>query len=396
MQLSFRWYGPNDPVTLSQIRQSNAEYLVTSLHQIPTGLKWKSEDIKKRINFIGKHNNKYNINLKWNVVESIPVHNNIKLRQKNFKILINNYKDSISNIAKNKINTICYNFMPIIDWTRTQLDYKLPTDGLALRFNYIQFIVFEKYILKLEKLENRYKYSDLVLAEKAYKKLSNKDIKNLKFSIMGGLPAAEKKYNLREFKEMLNSYKDISKNELRENLKEFLKEIIPVAEENKVKMAIHPDDPPIPLFGLPRIVSSLEDYSYIINSFKSDSNGMTFCSGSLASSIKNNIYEIFDKFKKNIHFIHLRNVVMEKDKKSFYESNHLNGDINFVKLIKMIIKEEKRRKNISEKNYKIPMRPDHGHCLLDDQQKKFNPGYSVIGRMMGLSELRGIIKSFEN
>ena len=396
MQLSFRWYGPNDPVTLSQIRQSNAEYLVTSLHQIPTGLKWKSEDIKKRINFIGKHNNKYNINLKWNVVESIPVHNNIKLRQKNFKILINNYKDSISNIAKNKINTICYNFMPIIDWTRTQLDYKLPTDGLALRFNYIQFIVFEKYILKLEKLEKRYKYSDLVLAEKAYKKLSNKDIKNLKFSIMGGLPAAEKKYNLREFKEMLNSYKDISKNELRENLKEFLKEIIPVAEENKVKMAIHPDDPPIPLFGLPRIVSSLEDYSYIINSFKSDSNGMTFCSGSLASSIKNNIYEIFDKFKKNIHFIHLRNVVMEKDKKSFYESNHLNGDINFVKLIKMIIKEEKRRKNISEKNYKIPMRPDHGHCLLDDQQKKFNPGYSVIGRMMGLSELRGIIKSFEN
>ena len=396
MQLSFRWYGPNDPVTLSQIRQSNAEYLVTSLHQIPTGLKWKSEDIKKRINFIGKHNNKYNINLKWNVVESIPVHNNIKLRQKNFKILINNYKDSISNIAKNKINTICYNFMPIIDWTRTQLDYKLPTDGLALRFNYIQFIVFEKYILKLKNLEKRYKYNDLILADRVYKKLTNKDIKNLKLSIMGGLPAAEKKYNVREFIEMLNAYKDIDRYELRENLKEFLREIIPVAEENKVRMAIHPDDPPIPLFGLPRIVSSLEDYKYIIESCKSDSNGMTFCSGSLASNIKNNIYEIFDKFKKNIHFIHLRNVVMEKDKKSFYESNHLNGDINFVKLIKMIIKEEKRRKNISEKNYKIPMRPDHGHCLLDDQQKKLNPGYSVIGRMMGLSEIRGIIKSFED
>jgi mannonate dehydratase len=194
---------------------------------------------------------------------------------------------------------------------------------------------------------------------------------------------------------MLNSYKDISKNDLRENLKEFLREIIPVAEENNVKMAIHPDDPPIPLFGLPRIVSSLEDYKYIIDSFKSESNGMTFCSGSLASSIKNNIYEIFDNFKENIHFIHLRNIIIEKDKKSFYESNHLNGDINFVKLIKMIIKEEKRR-SINEKNFNIPMRPDHGHCLLDDQQKKFNPGYSVIGRMMGLSELRGIIKSFEN
>ena len=396
MQLSFRWYGPNDPVTLSEIRQSNAEYLVTSLHHIPAGNKWTSEDVKKRINFIKKNNNINNINLKWNVVESIPVHNNIKLREKNYKSLIANYKDSINSIAKNKINTICYNFMPIIDWTRTQLDYKLPTDGLALRFNYIQFIVFEKYILKLKKLEKRYKYSDLILAEKTYKKLNNKDIKNLKLSIMGGLPAAEKKYNVNEFLKMLNAYKDISKNDLRENLKEFLEEIIPVAEENKVKMAIHPDDPPIPLFGLPRIVSSLEDYRYIIDSYKSHSNGMTFCSGSLASSIKNNIYEIFDNFKKNIHFIHLRNVKIEKDKKSFYESNHLNGDINFVKLIRMIIKEEKKRRNVNEKNFNIPMRPDHGHCLLDDQQKKFNPGYSVIGRMMGLSELRGIIKSFEN
>lgn len=396
MQLSFRWYGPNDPVTLSEIRQSNAEYLVTSLHHIPAGNKWTSEEVKKRINFIKKHNNINNINLKWNVVESIPVHNNIKLREKNFKSLIANYKDSINSIAKNKINTICYNFMPLIDWTRTQLDYKLPTDGLALRFNYIQFIVFEKYILKLKKLEKRYKYSDLILAEKTYKKLNNKDIKNLKFSIMGGLPAAEKKYNVNEFLKMLNAYKDINKNDLRENLKEFLREIIPVAEENKVKMAIHPDDPPIPLFGLPRIVSTSEDYRYIIDSFKSDSNGMTFCSGSLASNIKNNIYEIFDNFKKNIHFIHLRNIKIEKDKKSFYESNHLNGDINFVKLIRMINKEEKKRRKINEKSFSIPMRPDHGHCLLDDQQKKINPGYSVIGRMMGLSELRGIIKSFEN
>ena len=393
MEISFRWYGPNDPVTLTQIRQSNAEYLVTALHQIPTGNKWKKEDIKTRINFIKKNNGKNNINLKWNVVESIPVHNNIKLRDKNFRELINNYKDSINNIAKNKIKTICYNFMPIIDWTRTQLDYKLPTDGLALRFNYLQFIVFEKYILKLKDLEKRYKEKDIIKANKIYKKLSSKDINNLKFSIMGGLPAAEKKYNVNEFNEMLNSYKDIDKHNLRENLKEFLKEIIPVAEENNVKLAIHPDDPPIPLFGLPRIVSSLEDYQFIINSVKSKSNGITFCAGSLASSIKNDVYSIFNKFKKNIHFIHLRNIKIEDDKKSFYESNHLNGDIDFVKLIKMIIKEEKRRKKINIKDHSIPMRPDHGHCLLDDQHKKFNPGYSVIGRMMGLSELRGIIKS---
>ncbi len=396
MELSFRWYGPNDPVKLTEIRQSNADYIVTSLHQIPVGSIWSNNEIEKRIKFINKYNTKNNINLKWNVIESLPVHNNIKLRGKNFKKIINNYKDSINNIAKNKIFTICYNFMPIIDWTRTQLDYKLPTDGLALRFNYIQFLVFEKYILKLKNLEKRYKDTDFILAEKTYKKFSNKDIKKLKFAIMGGLPAAEKKYNVRDFIKMINAYKDINKNNLRENLKEFLKEVIPVAEENNVKLAIHPDDPPISLFGLPRIVSSLDDYQFIINSFKSKSNGITFCAGSLASSIKNDVYNIFNKFKKNIHFIHLRNIKIEDDNKSFYESNHLNGDIDFVKLIKMIIKEEKRRKKINIKNHSIPMRPDHGHCLLDDQHKKFNPGYSVIGRMMGLSELRGIIKSQED
>ena len=395
MELSFRWYGPKDSVKLSEIRQSNAEYIVTSLHQIPTGVKWKKEDVKKRINFIKSHNNNYNINLKWNVVESIPVHNNIKLRKNNFRNLVDNYKDSIVSVANNNIKTICYNFMPIIDWTRTQLDYKLPTDGLALRFNFAQFIIFEKYILKLKGLEKRYTDKQLRLAEITYKKLRRKDLENLKFSIMGGLPAAEKKYTVNEFKKMLDVYDNINKEELRSNLKDFLKAIIPVAEEKKIKMAIHPDDPPIPLFGLPRIVSNIEDYNFIFNSYISESNGMTFCSGSLASSIKNNVYGIFKKFKKKIHFIHLRNVHIENDKKSFYETNHLNGDIDFVKLIKMILSEEKRRKKMNFNNYNIPMRPDHGHCLLDDQNKKFNPGYSVIGRMMGLSELRGIITSID-
>ena len=396
MELSFRWYGPKDSVTLSEIRQSNAEYIVTSLHQIPTGMKWKRNDISKRLNYIKKYNNKKNVNLKWNVVESIPVHNNIKLRKNNFKELIDNYKDSIVNISKNNIKTICYNFMPIIDWTRTQLDYKLPTDGLALRFSFIQFIIFEKFILKLKNLEDRYTDKQLKLAYLTYKKLKKSEIENLKFSIMGGLPAAEKQYTISEFKKMLQAYKDIDKDELRSNLKEFLSEILPIADEQNVKMAIHPDDPPIPLFGLPRIVSDINDYKYIFNSYNSESNGMTFCAGSLGSSIKNNVYDIFNKFKNKIYFIHLRNVHIEKDKKSFYETNHLSGDINFVKIIKMILKEEKRRKKLRLDNYNIPMRPDHGHCLLDDQYKKFNPGYSVIGRMMGLSELRGIIKSLDN
>tara|TARA_B110000438_G_scaffold86639_1_gene86143 strand:- start:944 stop:2134 length:1191 start_codon:yes stop_codon:yes gene_type:complete len=394
MENSFRWYGPNDPVSLSDIRQTNAEYLVTSLHQIPYGEKWTKNDVKKRINFINKHNSTNNVNLKWNVVESIPVHNNIKLRHKNYKKLIDNYKDTITNIAKNNIKTICYNFMPIVDWTRTQLDFKLPTDGLALKFNYLQIIIFEIFILKLKDVDQRYTANQIRNAEKLYKKMKTKDVNNMKFSIMGGLPASETNYSISEFKKMLDTYKNIQHKDLRENLSDFIQEIIPVAEENNVKMAIHPDDPPIPLFGVPRIVSTMDDYKFILNSYNSQSNGMTFCSGSLASNINNNIYKIFDKFKDKINFIHLRNVKIEKDRKSFYESNHLSGDVDFVKLIKMILKEEaKRSKN---KKNEIPMRPDHGHCLLDDQKKKaFNPGYTAIGRLMGLSELRGIIKALE-
>ncbi len=392
MELSFRWYGPKDPVSLSDIRQSNAQFIVTSLHQIPYGEKWPKQEIKKRINYIHKQNSKNNINLKWNVVESIPIHNDIKLRDKNFRKFIDNYKDTISNIAKNKIYTICYNFMPIVDWTRTQLDYKLPSDGLALRFNYLQIIIFEKFILKLKNIEKRFSLKQIKKAEALYKKMNSRDINNLKIAIMGGLPASEKKYSINEFKKMLEAYNNFNKKDLQQNLIDFIKEIMPVAEENNVKMGIHPDDPPIPLFGIPKIVSTLEDYKFILNGYDSSSNGMTFCSGSLGSNIKNDVYKIFQTFRKKINFIHLRNIKIESDQKSFYESNHLSGDVDFVKIIKMIKKEEKRRS--INKKINIPMRPDHGHCLLDDQTKKsINPGYTAIGRMMGLSELRGIIKT---
>jgi len=395
MELSFRWYGTKDPVKLTEIRQSNADFIVTSLHQIPTGEKWTIGEIKERINIINKSNSPGINKLKWNVVESIPVHNNIKLRQGNYKKLIANYKDSISNVAKNKIKTICYNFMPIIDWTRTQLNFKLPSEGLALRFNYLHLIIFEKYILKLKSLEKRYSIELIKKAQIEYKKMSRRDINNLKFSVMGGLPAAEIKYTISTFKKMLKEYDNIKKKELRNNLSEFLKEIIPVAEENNIKMALHPDDPPIPLFGLPRIVSTLDDYNYIFNQYDSKSNGMTFCAGSLASNNKNDVYNIFKTFREKINFIHLRNIIKEKDKKSFIESDHLEGDVDFVKLIKMILNEENNRKK-KYKYFHIPMRPDHGHCLLDDQSKKLNPGYSVIGRMKGLAEIRGVIKSLNN
>ena len=348
MELSFRWYGTKDPVKLTEIRQSNADFIVTSLHQIPSGEKWSCEEIKKRINIIKKSNVSGSKKLKLNVIESLPVHNNIKLRQGNYKKLIENYKDSIANIAKNKIKTICYNFMPVIDWTRTQLNYKLPTDGLALRFNYLHLIIFEKYILKIKALEKRYSDKLIKKAEQKYKKMSRSDLKNLKFAVMGGLPASEVKYTVNKFNNMLKAYDNLKKNELRNNFSEFLKEIIPVAEEHNVKMALHPDDPPIPLFGLPRIVSTLDDYNYIFNQYDSKSNGMTFCVGSLASNYNNDVYKIFKTFSEKINFIHLRNVVKEKDKKSFIESGHLEGDIDFIKVIKLILNEEnKRKKNIN-------------------------------------------------
>ena len=394
MELSFRWYGPNDVVKLTDIRQSNADYIVTSLHQIPTGEKWNYSDINERVNFIEQSHHKNSNRLKLNVIESIPVHNDIKLRKGNYRKYIDNYKDSIVNVAKNNIKTICYNFMPIIDWTRTQIDYKLPTDGLALRFSFIHFIIFEKFILKLPELEERYSENLLIKAENEYKIMSERDIDNLKFSIMGGLPASETKYNIDEFKNMLKLYKGVSKSDLQNNFTEFIRAIIPIAEENNIKMALHPDDPPIPLLGLPRIVSTKEDYQYIFDKYDSLHNGMTFCSGSLASNFDNNVYEIFDEFRDRINFLHLRNVIIEKDKKSFYESDHLDGDVNFVKIIKMILQEEENRKQKIE-NYHIPMRPDHGHCLLDDKKKEINPGYSAIGRMKGLSEIRGILKTLE-
>lgn len=394
MELSFRWYGPNDVVKLTDIRQSNADYIVTSLHQIPTGEKWNYSDINERVNFIEQSHHKNSNRLKLNVIESIPVHNDIKLRKGNYRKYIDNYKDSIVNVAKNNIKTICYNFMPIIDWTRTQIDYKLPTDGLALRFSFIHFIIFEKFILKLPELEERYNENLLIKAENEYKIMSERDIDNLKFAIMGGLPASETKYNIDEFKNMLKLYKGVSKSDLQNNFTEFIRAIIPIAEENNIKMALHPDDPPIPLLGLPRIVSTKEDYQYIFDKYDSLHNGMTFCSGSLASNFDNNVYEIFDEFRDRINFLHLRNVIIEKDKKSFYESDHLDGDVNFVKIIKMILQEEENRKQKIE-NYHIPMRPDHGHCLLDDKKKEINPGYSAIGRMKGLSEIRGILKTLE-
>ena len=392
MELSFRWYGPKDPVKLTDIRQSNADTIVTSLHQIPTGNKWNEKDIEDRIQFIDNENKNGKNILTWNVVESIPVHNDIKLRTGNFKKLIENYKDSISNISKYNINTICYNFMPIIDWTRTQLDFKMSTDGLALRFGLIQFIIFEKFILKLKDLEKRYDDSLLTEATNQYNLMSSKALENLKFSIMGGLPAAETQYTIEEFRNMLAAYNDIDKEALRSNFVEFLNEIMPIAEENNIKMALHPDDPPIPLFGLPRIVSSKDDYQFIFEQYESNTNGMTFCVGSLASNINNDVYDIFKSFKNKINFIHLRNVSIEEDRISFVESEHLEGDVDFVKIIKMILFEEKRRSEII-KNFNIPMRPDHGHCLMDDQHKKMNPGYSAIGRMKGLAEIRGVIKT---
>ena len=388
MQETWRWFGPTDTVTLEQIRQAGATGVVTALDHIATGEIWPEEDIADRKQLINDSG------LEWAVVESVPLHQDIKLRHGDYQRLIENYCRTLANLGKFGITRVCYNFMPVVDWTRTNLNFELDNASSALRFEMADFVAYDVYILQRPNAAADYNNLQLQHAESRFIGMSEQDKVDLESNIIAGLPGGEGSYTRESISQAIEAFRDIGNTGLRANLLAFLEDIVPAAEVAGVVMAIHPDDPPIPLFGVPRVVSTLDDYDFILKSIRSQSNGMTFCSGSLGSNINNDVYKIFNKFKDKIHFIHLRNVKIEKDKKSFYESNHLNGDIDFVKLIKMITKEEKRRSK--NKKVEIPMRPDHGHCLLDDQKKKTsNPGYTAIGRLMGLSELRGIVKAIK-
>ena len=384
MTQTWRWYGPNDPVSLMDVKQAGATGIVNALHHIPNGDIWSVEEIQKR---------KYEIEasgLSWDVVESLPVHEKIKTRTANFQQIIENYKVSMQNLASCGVNVICYNFMPILDWTRTRLDKLMEDGSLALEFNASELRVFDLHILQREGAENYYTFAEIEEAKNLFQKISSSDIQRISDNVLKGLPGSEEGYSMEEFKAMLDTYKSIDGDQLRSHLVQFLEEIIPLAESLGIRMCIHPDDPPFSLLGLPRVVSTKDDYQYIFDQVPSLSNGITFCTGSLGVRADNDLSAIFDAFADRVHFLHLRSTKRDAQG-NFFEADHLIGDVDMFEIITRVIKEQRRRVIEKREDASIPMRPDHGHQMLDDLVKpKINPGYSAIGRLRGLAELRGL------
>jgi len=376
LEQTWRWYGPNDPVSLQDVKQAGATGIVTALHHIPHGEIWPVEDIQERKDIIEA------AGLTWSVVESVPVHEAIKTRRADAEKYLENYRISLKNLAQCGIKTVCYNFMPVLDWTRTQLDLEMTDGSKALYFNWIDLAIFDLYILKRENAAADYNQSILQRAKDKYAQLSEQDLIDLRINVLMGIPN-EKEIELETLRNSINEYAAIGTQGLKENLKYFLSSIADVCTEEGVKMTIHPDDPPYPILGLPRIASTLEDFKYIISEVDQPFNGVCFCTGSLGAGMKNNALEIFDVVKERVYFAHLRNVTKDEDG-SFYEADHLGGDVNMYEIMKAISNENANR------DIPIPFRPDHGHQMLDDLAKQSNPGYSAIGRLRGLAELRGL------
>ncbi|WP_336516703.1 mannonate dehydratase [Pollutibacter soli] len=374
---SMRWYGPDDPVQLPDIRQAGATSVVTALDHVPLGGVWTKDDIierKKKITDAG---------LDWDVVESIPVHEDIKTRNGNYYEYIENYKTSIRNLAACGIKTITYNFMPVLNWSRTDLEFKVEDGSKALRFDRTAFTCFDIFILKRKNAKNEYTSETIKKAEQYLNEHSAEELQKLQNNIIAGLPGYQQAFTLEQFKSTIEAYDGITPEQLRENLILFLQEIIPVAESVGARMAVHPDDPPFPLLGLPRIVSTAVDLELLMNAVPSKANGICFCTGSYGVRADNNLPEMIRQFADRIYFFHLRNT-KRNEAGDFFEDNHLDGNTDMFSVMKELIVLSDSRKE------RIVMRPDHGHQMLDDLSKKTNPGYSAIGRLRGLAELRGL------
>jgi mannonate dehydratase len=394
MRESWRWFGPKDPVSIDAIRQTGATDVVSALHNIPTGEVWPIEDIRRHQALIESSESGL-APLKWTVVESISVHEDIKLARSGCQDYVDNWIASMANLAHCGIKTICYNFMPVIDWTRTDLKFRLPTGAYSLRFDQKKFAAFDLFILQRENAEAEYSATEIIDARQVFEALSERDRVELTRNIIAGLPGKmTEAYGIDDFRAMLANYKDINSDTLRSNLYSFLAQVLPHAEKLGVKLAIHPDDPPRDMLGLPRITCTADDLELLFESLPSPSNGITLCVGTYSSRPDNDLPAMARQFGPRIHFSHLRGVNRDPDEeRSFCEASHLDSDIDMIQVVKELLNEELRRKREEPERQEIFIRPDHGHQMMDDIGKTVNPGYSGIGRLKGLAEIRGVIRA---